>query len=134
MPAAVLIAAADTAAAGIAAAGIAAAGIAAADTAADGIAAADTAAAGIAAADIVAVDIVAVDIVAVDIVAAVEQAEMEFRLPWAVRELPLQAADIQTPVVCPKTDYIPAKAIELCFLLLFPVKYRWFLQNPQESD
>ena len=119
-----LIAAADTAAAGIAAAGIAAAGIAAADTAADGIAAADTAAAGIAAADIV----------AVDIVAAVEQAEMEFRLPWAVRELPLQAADIQTPVVCPKTDYIPAKAIELCFLLLFPVKYRWFLQNPQESD
>ena len=129
-----LIAAADTAAAGIAAAGIAAAGIAAADTAADGIAAADTAAAGIAAADIVAVDIVAVDIVAVDIVAAVEQAEMEFRLPWAVRELPLQAADIQTPVVCPKTDYIPAKAIELCFLLLFPVKYRWFLQNPQESD
>ena len=129
MPAAVLIAAADTAAAGIAADGIAAA-----DTAADGIAAADTAAAGIAAADIVAVDIVAVDIVAVDIVAAVEQAEMEFRLPWAVRELPLQAADIQTPVVCPKTDYIPAKAIELCFLLLFPVKYRWFLQNPQESD
>ena len=108
--------------------------IAAADTAADGIAAADTAAAGIAAADIVAVDIVAVDIVAVDIVAAVEQAEMEFRLPWAVRELPLQAADIQTPVVCPKTDYIPAKAIELCFLLLFPVKYRCFLQNPQESD
>ena len=104
MPAAVLIAAADTAAAGIAAAGIAAA-----DTAAAGIAAADTA-------------------------AAVEQAEMEFRLPWAVRELPLQAADIQTPVVCPKTDYIPAKAIELCFLLLFPVKYRWFLQNPQESD
>ena len=124
MPAAVLIAAADTAAADTAAADTAAA-----DTAAAGIAAADTAAAGIAAADIV-----AVDIVAVDIVAAVEQAEMEFRLPWAVRELPLQAADIQTPVVCPKTDYIPAKAIELCFLLLFPVKYRWFLQNPQESD
>ena len=102
-----------------AAAGIAAADTAAADTAAAGIAAADTAAAGIAAADTA---------------AAVEQAEMEFRLPWAVRELPLQAADIQTPVVCPKTDYIPAKAIELCFLLLFPVKYRCFLQNPQESD
>ena len=119
MPAAVLIAAADTAAADTAAADTAAA-----DTAAAGIAAADTAAAGTAAADTA----------VVDIVAAVEQAEMEFRLPWAVRELPLQAADIQTPVVCPKTDYIPAKAIELCFLLLFPVKYRWFLQNPQESD